>query len=87
LLTVVCVGCRSPNARTSRTASIAYHETAVDQWFCYLVHRYARLSIDYLDMELMDAVGDTKAGALIAKDRFGNKYYENLEEELPCELS
>jgi NADH ubiquinone oxidoreductase subunit NDUFA12 len=29
--------------------------------------------------------GDTKVGTLIATDRFGNKYYENLE-ELPREL-
>ena len=29
--------------------------------------------------------GDTKAGTLIAKDKFGNKYYENLADELPCE--
>lgn len=28
-------------------------------------------------------IGDTKAGTLIAKDRFGNKYFENLEDELP----
>ncbi|KAI9651515.1 MAG: hypothetical protein M1831_000789 [Alyxoria varia] len=28
-------------------------------------------------------MGDTKAGTFVAKDRFGNKYYENLEEELP----
>jgi len=28
--------------------------------------------------------GDTKAGTLIGKDKFGNKYFENLEEELPC---
>jgi len=28
--------------------------------------------------------GDTKAGTLIGKDSWGNKYYENLEEELPC---
>ncbi|KUJ11695.1 NADH-ubiquinone oxidoreductase subunit B17.2 [Mollisia scopiformis] len=27
--------------------------------------------------------GDTKAGTLIGKDRYGNKYFENLEEELP----
>ncbi|KAG2017132.1 hypothetical protein GB937_005730 [Aspergillus fischeri] len=26
---------------------------------------------------------DTKAGTLIATDRYGNKYYENMEEELP----
>ena len=27
--------------------------------------------------------GDTKAGTLIGTDRYGNKYFENLEEELP----
>ncbi|WPB06302.1 uncharacterized protein RHO25_010959 [Cercospora beticola] len=27
--------------------------------------------------------GDTKRGTLIGIDRFGNKYFENLEEELP----
>ncbi|EUC42888.1 hypothetical protein COCMIDRAFT_102346 [Bipolaris oryzae ATCC 44560] len=26
---------------------------------------------------------DTKAGTLIGTDRYGNKYFENLEEELP----
>ncbi|KAI9746445.1 MAG: hypothetical protein M1818_000158 [Claussenomyces sp. TS43310] len=31
----------------------------------------------------MQYIGDTKAGTLIAKDRFGNKYYENLADELP----
>ena len=31
----------------------------------------------------MQYMGDTKAGTLIAKDRYGNKYYENLEDELP----
>ena len=29
-------------------------------------------------------IGDTKAGTLIGADRYGNKYYENLEDELPC---
>lgn len=33
--------------------------------------------------KLTDATGDTKAGTLIATDRYGNKYYENFEEELP----
>jgi hypothetical protein len=33
----------------------------------------------------MGSTGDTKAGTLIAVDRYGNKYYENLEEELPRE--
>lgn len=31
-------------------------------------------------------IGDTKAGTYIASDRYGNKYYENLEQELPCML-
>ncbi len=32
-------------------------------------------------------IGDTKAGTYIASDRYGNKYYENLEQELPCSFS
>ena len=28
-------------------------------------------------------IGDTKAGTYVASDRYGNKYYENNEEELP----
>ena len=35
----------------------------------------------------LNYIGDTKAGTFIAKDRYGNKYYENLGEELPCMLS
>ncbi|KAI9818497.1 MAG: hypothetical protein M1827_000556 [Pycnora praestabilis] len=31
----------------------------------------------------MQNIGDTKAGTFIGADRFGNKYYENLEQELP----
>ncbi|CAL5871815.1 uncharacterized protein PFLUO_LOCUS6068 [Penicillium psychrofluorescens] len=31
----------------------------------------------------MQYIGDTKAGTLIGVDRFGNKFYENMEEELP----
>ena len=31
----------------------------------------------------MQYMGDTKAGTYIASDSFGNKYYENMEEELP----
>jgi hypothetical protein len=31
----------------------------------------------------MHYIGDTKAGTLIGVDRFGNKFYENLAEELP----
>ncbi|KAF2158185.1 NDUFA12-domain-containing protein [Myriangium duriaei CBS 260.36] len=31
----------------------------------------------------MQYMGDTKSGTFIGKDLYGNKYYENLEEELP----
>ncbi|KAI6379754.1 hypothetical protein MCOR25_001885 [Pyricularia grisea] len=31
----------------------------------------------------LNYIGDTKAGTLIGTDKFGNKYYENMEEELP----
>ncbi|KKY24324.1 putative nadh-ubiquinone oxidoreductase subunit [Diplodia seriata] len=31
----------------------------------------------------MQYIGDTKAGALIGTDKYGNKYFENLAEELP----
>ncbi|TKA70066.1 hypothetical protein B0A49_03192 [Cryomyces minteri] len=31
----------------------------------------------------MQYMGDTKAGTFIAKDNYGNKYYENQEQELP----
>lgn len=32
----------------------------------------------------MQYMGDTKAGTYIATDKYGNKYYENLDDELPC---
>jgi NADH:ubiquinone oxidoreductase subunit len=31
----------------------------------------------------MQYIGDTKAGTLIGIDRYGNKFFENLAEELP----
>ncbi|KAH8600852.1 NADH-ubiquinone oxidoreductase subunit B17.2 [Bisporella sp. PMI_857] len=31
----------------------------------------------------MHNIGDTKAGTLIGIDKFGNKYFENLQDELP----
>lgn len=31
----------------------------------------------------MMAAGDTKAGTLIGTDKFGNKFYENMADELP----
>ncbi|KAL8771588.1 MAG: hypothetical protein Q9209_003031 [Squamulea sp. 1 TL-2023] len=36
---------------------------------------------DYLHQ--MQYIGDTKAGTYIASDRYGNKFYENVEDELP----
>ena len=52
----------------------------------FLVPRYAGSSGDGMEEELTDVAGDTKAGTLIATDRYGNKYYENLEDELPCTI-
>ncbi|KAL9609882.1 MAG: hypothetical protein Q9167_005375 [Letrouitia subvulpina] len=34
----------------------------------------------------MQYMGDTKAGTYIASDRYGNKYYENLADELPLDV-
>ncbi|KFY19300.1 hypothetical protein V491_04504, partial [Pseudogymnoascus sp. VKM F-3775] len=31
----------------------------------------------------MQHIGDTKAGTLVGIDNFGNKFFENMEEELP----
>jgi len=56
-----------------------------DRGLHYLVSRYSKLSVDVLHSQLTSFTGDTKAGTLIAMDRYGNKYFENLEEELPCE--
>jgi hypothetical protein len=51
-----------------------------------IVHRYDRLKISIAQVEHTNSVhaGDTKAGTLIGTDRWGNKYFENLAEELPC---
>ena len=57
------------------------------EWPFFLVPRYARNSRDRMEEELTDVAGDTKAGTLIATDRYGNKYYENLEDELPCMIA
>jgi hypothetical protein len=32
---------------------------------------------------LRERIGDTKRGTLIGMDNYGNKFFENLEEELP----
>jgi len=29
-------------------------------------------------------MGDTKAGTFIGTDSYGNKFYENMADELPC---
>ncbi|KAL5319740.1 hypothetical protein ACEPPN_012796 [Leptodophora sp. 'Broadleaf-Isolate-01'] len=36
-----------------------------------------------LELGLIWIAGDTKAGTLIAIDRYGNKYFENFSDELP----
>jgi hypothetical protein len=62
------------------------HKTIAEGYLNLLVPRYASILSSVLDRELTNLAGDTKAGTLIAKDRYGNKYFENLEDELPCEL-
>ena len=48
------------------------------------VHGYAPSTRDASkSYQLKQAIGDTKRGTFIAMDRYGNKYYENLEEDLP----
>jgi hypothetical protein len=59
--------------------------TAAERGLLHLVPRCGESPSDSRDWKLTIVAGDTKAGTLIAKDKFGNKYYENLEEELPCE--
>lgn len=49
-----------------------------------IVHGYVLRRVVYISL-LISGIGDTKAGTLIATDRYGNKYFENLAEELPCE--
>jgi hypothetical protein len=60
---------------------------AAERWLEFLVPRYGRYIMKRGDLKLMVCTGDTKAGTLIAKDKYGNKYYENLEDELPCEMA
>jgi len=65
-------------------ASAAYgSQTNVDMM--NLVHGYENTECWAMDwgMGAEQCAGDTKSGTFIAKDNYGNKYYENLAEELP----
>lgn len=64
-------------SQTTYSANLAYEECD------FLEHRYARIIWICWTGSLYGA-GDTKAGTLIATDKFGNKYFENIEDELPC---
>jgi len=81
----VTIGCCASDACMSPRPSMICDRIAAERRFLLLVPRYGRFSGDARDCELTIVAGDTKAGTLIAKDKFGNKYFENLEEELPCE--
>jgi len=48
-----------------------------------LEHWYAGIDVTGTDQAGSQDTGDTKAGTLIGMDKYGNKYFENLEEELP----
>ncbi|KAL8927940.1 MAG: hypothetical protein Q9208_002015 [Pyrenodesmia sp. 3 TL-2023] len=45
-------------------------------------HNLRRIGLKEYARQMM-YIGDTKAGTYIATDRYGNKYYENQDEELP----
>jgi hypothetical protein len=81
----VTVGCRPSDACMSTHPSMLHDRIATERRLLLLVPRYGGSCAVLRDWELTIVAGDTKAGTLIAKDKFGNKYYENLEEELPCE--
>jgi len=53
----------------------------------FTVHRYGGQWQDFVSWWWLTnsraLIGDTKAGTLIGTDRYGNKYYENMTEELP----
>jgi hypothetical protein len=53
----------------------------------FTVHRYDTLAQCLACLKWFTnsraLIGDTKAGTLIGTDRYGNKYYENMTEELP----
>lgn len=55
--------------------------------FAWIVHRYSLPSIgrSWPVTDALATSGDTKAGTLIGVDRYGNKFFENIEEELPRE--
>lgn len=62
----------------------AWRLTSTFFFHFFLVYRYAFLLKSPGQITDPRAIiGDTKAGTLIGTDRFGNKYYENMEEELP----
>jgi hypothetical protein len=47
------------------------------------VHGYAIMENTRGRRTLKGRIGDTKRGTLIGMDNYGNKFFENLEEELP----
>lgn len=54
-------------------------DTKCSTWVCTELPAELSNRQDKLTSEL----GDTKAGVLVGKDRYGNKYFENLQEDLP----
>lgn len=57
---------------------------------CFIVHRYGLTCTCLVGTAPTDPVaitGDTKAGTFIGADRYGNKYFENMAEELPRKLN
>lgn len=87
LADVVILGCRASNAGMSPRPSLNNDGIATDGYLLAVAYRYLDSGDNFGRWEwgLICIAGDTKAGTLIATDRYGNKYFENLEEELPRE--
>lgn len=84
LADVVIVGCPPSNAGMSPPPLyISQHgrNLWVDLFFSTKVRK---LPCGWKELQAHTVTGDTKAGTLIGTDRYGNKYFENLEDELPC---
>ena len=68
-------------------ARLNTHSVLLD---CVIVYRYDLTHTCLVGTAPTDPVattGDTKAGTFIGADRYGNKYFENMAEELPRKLN
>src|SRR5699024_9287088 len=86
-------GCRPPNAGTNpkrmREVFGLVEYSLCTPRLLYSISVWLDLHLSLVGTAPTDPVsttGDTKAGTFIGADRYGNKYYENMAEELPRKL-